>query len=66
MENCGAKLLDGRQESPRVWKKLGNGFEIQELEFSRVDEVIDVIKVRSDHFCTVVLLRTIINNLILT
>lgn len=50
------EFLLERLELPRVWKTLNNGFEIQELKPSRVDEVIKIIKVNYNQIskCTVV------------
>ncbi|VVC29773.1 Acyl-CoA N-acyltransferase,GNAT domain [Cinara cedri] len=43
-ENWEDEFLSGRMELPRVWVTLENGFEIQELQSHRVDEVIEMIK----------------------
>lgn len=47
MENWTDTFLNSRMELPRVWVTLDNGFEIQELQSHRIDEVIEMIKVNN-------------------
>lgn len=44
MQNWSDEFLNKKLELPRVWAKLENGFDIQELKSNRIDEVIEMIK----------------------
>lgn len=52
MDNWTEEFLNARMELPRVWATLSNGFEIQELQSNRINEVIEMIKVNINNYFT--------------